>query len=279
MRILTAATLLFLLGCVESASLGNHAADRAVAETPSRNRPPAPQGATGAPVVVELFTSEGCSSCPPADALLATLETAQSVEGAEILALEEHVDYWNQQGWVDPFSSVEFTERQQRYAEAFAHGSAYTPQMVVDGRYEFAGGRSAEAMKTIAASAAQTRAGVTVLGSAPAANGRGQWSITIDKLDAASSEPAEVWLAITETHLHSKVGAGENAGHDLPHAAVVRQLTKIAAVDGRKQRTFSAAPAINFSPHWKKENLRVVVFIQEKKSRRIVGAASAKVNP
>jgi hypothetical protein len=279
MRFLGAATFIFLLGCVVSVFPENHSSDRAAAQTPSRNRSPAPQGATGAPVVVELFTSEGCSSCPPADALLSTLETAQSIEGAEILALEEHVDYWNQQGWVDPFSAAEFTERQQRYAEAFAHGSAYTPQMVVDGRYEFVGSRSAEAMKTIAASAAQTRAGVTVLGSGLASSGREQWSIFVDKLDAASSEPAEVWLAVTETHLHTKVGAGENAGHDLPHAAVVRQLTKIAAVDGRKQQTFSAAPSISFSPHWKKENLRVVVFIQEKKSRRIVGAASAKVNP
>jgi hypothetical protein len=279
MRSLSAATVILALGCVATAFLENHSSGRAVAATPSRNPSPSPQGSTAAPVVVELFTSEGCSSCPPADALLSALETAQSVKGAEILALEEHVDYWNQQGWVDPFSSVEFTARQQRYAEAFAHGSAYTPQMVVDGRYEFVGSRAAEAMKTIAASAAQTRAGVTVLGSGLASNGREQWSITVDKLDSASSEPAEVWLAVTETHLHSKVEAGENAGHDLPHAAVVRQLTKIAAVDGRKQPTFSAAPSINFSAHWKKENLRVVVFIQEKKSRRIVGAASSKVNP
>jgi hypothetical protein len=279
MRFLGAATSILALGCVVTACLENHSSGRAVAATPSRNLSPSPQGSTATPVVVELFTSEGCSTCPPADALLSTLETAQSVKGAEILALEEHVDYWNHQGWVDPFSSLEFTTRQQRYAEVFAHGSTYTPQMVVDGRYEFVGSRAAEAMKAIAASAAQTRAGVTVLGGGLGANGREQWSITIDKLDSASSEPAEVWLAVTETQLHSKVDAGENAGHDLLHAAVVRQLMKIAAVDGRKQATFSAAPSINFSPHWRKENLRVVVFIQEKKSRRIVGAASSKVHP
>jgi hypothetical protein len=279
MRFLSAATLIFAFAFAITAFVENNSSDRAVAETPSRDLSSSPQGAAAAPVIVELFTSEGCSSCPPADALLSTLETEQSVKGADILALEEHVDYWNQQGWVDPFSSLEFTARQQRYAEVFAHGSAYTPQMVVDGRYELVGSRSAEAMKTISASAAQTKAGVTVLSSGVAANGHEQWNVTVDQLGAISSEPVEIWLAITETHLHTKVDAGENAGRDLPHAAVVRQLTKIASVDGRKQQTFSATPSITFSPHWKKENLRVVVFVQEKKSHHIIGAASAKVNP
>src|ERR1700730_1759198 len=97
------------------------------AETRPQASPPA---TNRRPVVVELFTSEGCSTCPPADALLARLEDQQPVEGADVIALEEHVDYWNHDGWIDPFSSSEWTMRQQDYAAAFKIDGAFTPQMI-----------------------------------------------------------------------------------------------------------------------------------------------------
>src|SRR5437763_1165570 len=109
------------------------------------------------PVVLELFTSEGCSSCPPADALLARLEEQQPVAGAEIIALEEHVDYWDHQEWNDPFSSAQWTERQQVYASGLGDHSVYTPELVVNGRSGFVGSHEGDAYRAVVSAAAQPR--------------------------------------------------------------------------------------------------------------------------
>src|SRR5712692_2898034 len=97
------------------------------------------------PVVVELFTSEGCSSCPPADALLARLAEAQFAGNVQLIALEEHVDYWNDLGWADPFSSRDWTSRQYVYSGALRNRNPYTPQMVLDGTVEFVGSHAQKA--------------------------------------------------------------------------------------------------------------------------------------
>src|SRR5579864_1046092 len=113
-------------------------------------------------VIVELFTSEGCSSCPPADALLKELSEQQKVKGVEIVALEEHVDYWNHLGWKDPYSAAEFSQRQSDYAQVFGSDGVYTPQMIVDGQSELVGSRSLAAREAIENAANQPKAEIVL---------------------------------------------------------------------------------------------------------------------
>lgn len=237
---------------------------------------PAPQG-TRAPVIVELFTSEGCSSCPPADANLAKLEEKQPVGNAEIIALEEHVDYWNNLGWSDPFSGSEWTARQEAYAETFRSGSVYTPQMVVDGATEFVGSREREARQTIEQAARQAKANVTVSSTGDETDGSRKFNVQVGRLAAtAAGDTPEVWLAVTETQLHSNVTRGENAGEDLHHAAVVRALHRLGSASLNQDVSFARETTVPVGSSWKRENLRVVVFVQEKNSQRILGAAAAR---
>lgn len=227
------------------------------------------------PVIVELFTSEGCSSCPPADTLLAKLESQQPFKNIEVIALEEHVDYWNNGGWTDPFSSDASTLRQSVYASAIASGNSYTPQMVVDGHDELVGSRAQQAVETIERAATRKKADVSIVAGAPQPNGDQLLRIRVAALpDPSAHDTPEVWIAITETGLHSDVKRGENAGEDLHHAAVVRKLHKIGAADAIGPQSFSSDQTVKLEPSWKRENVRFVVFVQERKSQQIVAAGS-----
>jgi hypothetical protein len=230
-----------------------------------------------APVLVELFTSEGCSSCPPADELLARLDREQPVPGALIIILSQHVDYWNSLGWADPYSSAAFSKRQGGYAESFKREQVYTPQMVVDGQAEFVGSNNDKALNAIATAAKAPKAVIKLARGEQKATGGNSipLDIRIENLPAVSAgDTAEVLLAVAESELHSSVARGENAGRKLSHAAVVRYLSVLGNVDAEDGKTLTTSSVINLSGNWKRSNLRAVVFVQESKSRRVLGAAT-----
>lgn len=230
------------------------------------------------PVVVELFTSEGCSSCPPADALLQKLEAQQPVAGAEIIALEEHVDYWNHDGWVDPYSSPEWTQRQQAYV-TLVKNDPYTPELVVDGQSQFVGNDPRQAEREIAKAARGVKTEVAITALKPDAKGGQGFNVSVGKLGGnTAGDVTEVWLAVTEDGLHSSVSRGENAGHVLQHVATLRSLQKIGVADASAAPgSFTGEPVVKFDSHWDVKNLHVMVFVQKKKSREILGAASTRI--
>jgi hypothetical protein len=228
-------------------------------------------------VIVELFTSEGCSSCPPADNFLAQLSARQPIGDVEVIALEEHVDYWNHDGWFDPFSSAEWTLRQQDYAARLSESRTYTPQMIIDGQREIVGSREHDVQQAIQEAAHREKTRVVLRSETADGSRTKQFTVSVETLRGSfEQDNAEVWLAVTEGNLRSAVHSGENAGKDLPHSAVLRTLHKIGVVPPSQQPSmaFTASPQVKLKPEWKQQNLRFVVFVQEKKSRRILGAAN-----
>jgi len=192
------------------------------------------------PTVVELFTSEGCSSCPPADALLAELASRP-----DVLALSFHVDYWDRLGWKDPFSSPAATERQQRYAELLRLATVYTPQMIVDGKWQAVGSDHAEVKRALDA-AGHTLAEVPV-------------ALTIDrglaqiKLGAAGGLVSGAVLLIGFDRRHvTAVQRGENSGRTLAHVDVVRGIEQVAQFRG--QASVTEVPI-----HWSCDRLAAIV--------------------
>jgi hypothetical protein len=225
-------------------------------------------------VLVELFTSEGCSSCPPADKLLADLDQNQPIKGAQVIALSEHVDYWNRLGWKDPFSSADFSRRQSEYARVFGGKDIYTPQMVVDGQAEFVGSNLAAAREAILKAALSPKANValTIKSSSPKSVAI---AVRVENIPAISSgDTADVMLAITESGLSSNVSRGENSGRKLAHSAVTRKLIKIGSISGN---SFTGERTIDLDSRWKRENMKAVAFAQERTSRRAIGAAAIKL--
>jgi hypothetical protein len=214
-------------------------------------------------VLAELFTSEGCSSCPPADTLLGHLRQDLAQQGIEVIPLGFHVDYWNSLGWRDRFSSAEFSHRQENYARLLGADGPYTPQMVIDGVKEFVGNDKQRAYAAIIEAAARPpRANIELSATAPG-------KLMVKTTSAMNGVP--VMLAITEDNLTTRVGAGENSGRELRHAAVVRELRQLGLI---QNGSFTADVPLMLEKEWKLADLRAVVFVQQGEAGEVLGAAS-----
>jgi hypothetical protein len=225
------------------------------------------------PVLVELFTSEGCSSCPPADVLLQKLDTLQPIQGARLIVLSEHVTYWDHDGWKDPNSSDVFTERQTSYERTLGVQQPYTPQFIVDGTQEanLSDPRSFEPKLTKAATAPKVaiRIGDVAVDGANPSTLRAH----IDTDANFDKHTADMFVALALDHVESQVLHGENGGKHLVHVAVVRQLSKIGKLP--KEKTFSQDVQLKLKPGEDATNLRVIVFAQESDGK-VLGVAEHK---
>ncbi len=218
------------------------------------------------PILLELFTSEGCSSCPPADALLRDLDEHQPIEGAELIVLSEHVDYWDDLGWRDIYSQHALTERQTAYSEKLRTRGPYTPQLVVDGAYELVGSDRDRVLEVLKQARALPKIDVRIT------SARRQGDTFYARVDAGPlPHGAEVMLGLLQDRAESQVRHGENKGKDLQHVAVVRSLTVI----GSGPAAFSKDMKVAL--HSSELAFRVVAFVQEKNQGRVLGAALVQV--
>ncbi|MGC9948244.1 MAG: DUF1223 domain-containing protein [Bryobacteraceae bacterium] len=218
------------------------------------------------PVLVELFTSEGCSSCPPADALLEKLDRDQPIAGAQIIVLSEHVDYWNHDGWTDPFSSASFTARQVDYVRRLGRDEPYTPQMVVDGSAECNGSDARKVQSVIRQAITEQKVGIRIRA---ASDGDAAVTIEADPLPEGKVHKANVYLAYAVDSGTSAVLRGENRGRTLHHVSIVRDIQRVGSIGGhemfKKQVPIRAAKAPGGS--------RLIAFVQEGGNGRVWGAA------
>jgi hypothetical protein len=225
-----------------------------------------------ASVVVELFTSEGCEDCPPADVVLAKLIAEQPVAGVEVIGLGEHVDYWDPLGWKDRYASAALTNRQQGYGTRFHLESVYTPQMVVDGRAQFVGSDAAAARKAIERAAMVPHAAVALTIESVSDRALAATVKVADLPRLSTGDRADIQVAVTEDHITTEVKRGENRGRTLAHTAVVRSLTTVGQVAAEGG---SARAEIPLGADWRREQLKVVAFVQEQRGRAILASAVA----
>jgi len=227
------------------------------------------------PVLVELFTSEGCSSCPPADALLAKLDQSQPIPGAEVIILGEHVDYWDNQGWHDRFSSHQYTDRQTQYCERLhVDSGGYTPQMIVDGTDQFVGNDAPHAVRAI--QHAEQIPKLTLNVSKPVVDGH-KVSLSVSIPSSTDQRKGDLYAALVDPTDSTEVRSGENGGRRLQHAGVVRTLQRVGSLKDLAKGPVSFS--LNAPGDAKPAEMRVVVFAQQNGQGAIIGAVLTTVTP
>jgi hypothetical protein len=222
--------------------------------------------------IVELFTSEGCSSCPPADALLRQINLKQTNAGQLIVGISEHVTYWNNLGWEDPYSSPLFTDRQSTYASRLSPEGSYTPQMVVNGRDQFVGSDGGALERALRDDTRRAHLDLRIITSTLSADG-------IDvkfSFSGQTSKPLDVVAVLTDDADRSKVLRGENSGRLLQHVSVARSLTKVATVAGDAEKSVHLSLPEGFQVTGAPGH-HLVLFVQEAHQGTILGAATASL--
>lgn len=227
------------------------------------------------PMLVELFTSEGCSSCPPADDLLARLDALQPISGAQLIVLSEHVDYWNHDGWVDPFSSASITERQSSYERVLGINSPFTPQFLVDGTAQLQANDAQKVLAALQQARSTPKIAVRLLSAAV----QNVNPLVIQGRVEADANPekhkADVLVAVALDHAESQVARGENSGRHLSHVAVVADLTKVGKLESGKSLAQDFRVKLKLPAPAK--TIRLIVFVQESGLGRVLGAAQEKL--
>lgn len=228
-------------------------------------------------VVLELFTSQGCSSCPPADRLLSRLGRDPEL-GERVVPLSLHVDYWNRLGWRDPYSAPEWSERQERYARALRARSVYTPQLVVDGKREMVGSNEGLVRDAIRRSLAEPPVGRLAVEVGRPEAGELPVRVTAELGDRSDGRAHDLMLAVFQTGLETDVPRGENVGRHLANDYVVRRLTRVAELGPETPRVEESL-RVPVDPEWGTGDLGVAAFLQSSKKLTIGAAAVGRAGP
>lgn len=238
-----------------------------LAHARSADNPPA----AAVPIVIELFTSEGCSSCPPADVFVQKLDTYQPIQGAQLIVLSEHVTYWDQQGWKDPNSSTALTERQSSYEGELGQKEVFTPQMIINGNQQVSLENPQHIQDVLEKERADPRIPVRITSVSVDPQNPSVVRAHVEADINSGKHNADVYVALAFDRVESQVLRGENGGKHLVHVGVVQQLTKVGKLS--KGKSFSDDVQLKLKPGEDLKNLRLVAFIQESGPGRLLGAA------
>ena len=223
-------------------------------------------------ILIELFTSEGCSSCPPADALLRRINGTRTASGQLLVGISEHVTYWDSLGWSDPFASSLFTERQNAYSAAFHLDSVYTPQMVINGAEQIVGSDQPGLARAIRLEEkVLPEISLRILSTAVTGN---SLSVRFSAVGSGNGHNVEIVAVIADDADESNVLRGENSGRTLAHSSVARLIRPIAKLHAEPEQQVQIALPGSFH---QQQGHHLILFAQISGNRRVVGADSKPI--